>query len=90
MSSEENSEQKVIDLDLGQTLVIREQAPPSNIHFHHTKRNRQVSVETNSMESGAVSDEIIDAVFEIVALNYSSVTRILEDRGFKWGKKEDL
>ena len=62
--------------------------PPSGIYFVHTKRNRQVTVETDNMEPGGVSDEIIDAVFEIAALNNSSVLTILEEHGFDWGPKE--
>jgi hypothetical protein len=88
-SNEENGDvQKVIDID--HVLTIADPAPPAGIHFSHMKLNRQVKVLTDNMAPGGVSDEIIDAVFELVALNYPSVTTILEDHGFEWGRKEDV
>jgi hypothetical protein len=93
MSSETNEGkiEPLQDMDLGQKLTIAGcDDSPFGIYFEHTKRDRHVHVVTDSTEPGAVSNEIIDAVFEIAALNYPSVTRILEDHGFKWGRKEDV
>lgn len=84
-----DDDEKIIDL--GQRLTIAgTDTPPSGIYFTHTNLNRQVNVTTDNMEPGGVSNEIIDAVFELVALNYPSVVSILEDHGFEWGKKEDI
>ena len=88
MSSEELGNQEVIDSVYN--LVIAKQAPPANIHFCHMTRNRQVKVETDNIESGAVSDLIIDAVFELVALDDPAVITILEGHGFTWDTKEDV
>jgi hypothetical protein len=87
MSSED---QDIEVIDCGQVLTIAEPAPPAGIYFSHMTLNREVKVLTDNMEPGGVSDEIIDAVFELVALDDPAVITILEDHGFEWGRKEDV
>ena len=88
MSDESFKSDEEFTLESKGIVVVNPPCTEHKVLFEHSRLNRQVEI-TGGSDPFSLSDAIVGAIFDLAALNYQSVTTILESHGFRWGKKHD-